>query len=176
MSYVLQFSCYGKRIVNINDFIGKEVILWLCGIKPRPGFKKSNKHINHFGENIYFRKIMPVSALQWDLYMYSITHYIVFDYRYLVELIKFNEMIGGDERVDKAIENSNKCYNPMCAAEDYRKLYIWRPMRLTSNSTQFNGDEWTTTKPIGYSTIDFWMRKLKKGEDMEVHSDDSNGD
>ena len=162
MSYVLQFSCCGKRVINVNDFIGKEIILFLSGIKQREGFKKPIQHINHHGENIYFKKIMPVTARQWDLYMYSIIHFIVFDYRYLGELIRFNEMIGGDERVDKAIENSNKFYNPQCSLEDYKKLYIWRPMRMTSFQPKFDSDEWSVTKSIGFSTVDFWVRKLKK--------------
>ena len=162
MSHVLQFSCYGKRVINVNDFIGKEIILLLSGIKQREGFKKPIQHLNHLGENIYFKKIMPVTARQWDMYMYSIIHLIVFDYRYLSELIKFNEMIGGDERVDKAIENSNKIYHPMSPPEDYRKRYIWRPMRITSFTPQFDNDEWNVTIPIGYSSIDYWMRKLRK--------------
>jgi len=182
MSHVLQFSCYGKRIINVNDFIGKEIILLLSGIKQREGFKKPIQHINHHGENIYFKKIMPVTALQWDMYMYSIIHLIVFDYRYLGELIKFNQMIGGDERVDKAIENSNKIYNPMSPVEDYRKRYIWRPMRITSFTPQFNNDEWSTTIPIGYSSIDYWMRKLNKnvcyicGMDVEVEDGEDEED
>ena len=160
MSHVLKFSCGGKRVINSTDFIGKEIILLLSGIKQREGFKKPIQHINHHGENIYFKKIMPVTALQWDMYMYSIIHLIVFDYRYLGELIKFNQMIGGDERVDKAIVNSNKFYNPMCPLEDHKKLYVWRPVKI--GDMYLYNYEWSVTKTIGF--LDYWIRKLKDAD------------
>ena len=169
--HVLKFSCGGKRLINSIDFIGKEIILWLSGIKLHKGFNKSIKYLNWYGENIYFKKIMPVTVLQWDMYMYSIIHSIVFDYRYLGELTKFNEMIGGDERVDEAIKNSNKIYNPMCPMEDYKKKYIWRPVKTVD--LIIYDDEWSVTKPIGF--LDYWICKLKDGGSDGGSDDGSDG-
>jgi len=170
---VLKFSCGGKRIVNSTDFIGKEIILWLSGIKPHKDFNKCVKYLNCYGENIYFKKIMPVNVRQWDMYMYSIINLIVFDYRYLPELVKFNEMIGGDERVDKAIANSNKFYNPMCPLEDYKKLYVWRPVKI-GDMYMYNY-EWSVTKNNGF--IYYWICKLRKvdGTDGADGTDGTDG-
>ena len=72
--HVLKFSCGGKRLINSIDFIGKEIILWLSGIKLHKGFNKSIKYLNWYGENIYFKKIMPVLETMAEIGMPLLIH------------------------------------------------------------------------------------------------------
>ena len=187
--HILQFSCGNKRLINTTaPFIGKEIILWLSGIKQREGFVETKKHLNEAGENIYFKDIMPVSAWQWDMYMYSIKHGIAPDARFIAQLNQFNEMIGGDERVDDAIKKSNhlKPYNPLCPGEDSLNLYTWRVSGLIGMSYYRQKDEWSISGIIpetGFSGS-YWLRKRKKDielmkkwveDDSDEDSDADNG-
>lgn len=144
---ILHFSCGSKRAVSL-PFIGKEIILWLSGIDTREGFAIGKKKINESGEYIYFKDIMPVSALQWDSYMFCIKYESLPINCDIIGLSQFNEMIGGDERVDEVIKKNTLVYNPMKPSEDIKKSYIWR---IYSDGSW--GDDWSVTSKD-------WMRKL----------------
>ena len=111
MSYIsihtLVFSCGNKRIIHdIENFIGKEIILWLTGIKERSAdgaLAPTKKHLNELGENVYFKDIIPITVVHWDMYMYTLKQNCVPDPNYIIYLVQFNEIIGGDSRIDKVI-------------------------------------------------------------------------
>ena len=165
--HVLLFCCGNKRAIDLNKpFIGKEVILWLTGIKQRDDagmLAETKKYLNEIGEYIYFKDIMPVSAWQWDMYMYSVKHKVAPDYRYIHALNQFNEMIGGDERVDEAIGICNKHtpYNPITPSDDWKNKYIWRAISNSYMYNYNNKNEWSVTSKVDNTSIniEYWIRK-----------------
>jgi hypothetical protein len=167
--HTLVFSCGNKRIIHdIENFIGKEVILWLTGIKERSAdgaLAPTKKHLNELGENVYFKDIIPISVIHWDMYMYTLKQNCVPDPNYIIYLVQFNEIIGGDSRIDKviAIINENKSYNPLCPEQDFKKKYQWT-VSVEAGIRQYITKGWSVSSnldPQSAIMASYWLRKLK---------------
>ena len=68
--FTLIFSDNQKRIINLNTFIGSDMILILLGFKQYNEMKQAPIRKNSGNELIYFKDFLPVTSEMWDLYMY----------------------------------------------------------------------------------------------------------
>ena len=171
--HTLVFSCGNKRIIHdIKNFIGKEIILWLTGIKERSGdglLAPTKKHLNDLGENVYFKDVIPITVIHWDMYMYTLKQNCLPDPNYIIYLVQFNEIIGGDSRIDKVITmiNQNKSYNPLCPGQDFKKEYQWA-VSVETGIRQYITNGWSVCSkldPQSAMLSSFWLRKLNNSSD-----------
>lgn len=179
--FTLVFSDYQKRIINLNTFVGCDMILILLGFKQYEGMKKAPIRKNSGNELIYFKDFLPVTSAMWDIYMYSLKQGIMYrDYENIKTLIEFNETIGGDKRIDLLLEEFNKEIiekenNPKEPSVDLKEEFIWRPCSIFRIGEYEDYDDWSCTGLINTNKYNkknskellFWMRKKKLKEEKE---------
>lgn len=177
--FTLVFSDEKKRIINLDSFIGSDMILILLGFKQYNEMKQATIRKNSGNELIYFKDFLPVTSGMWDLYMYCLRQGIMYkDYENIKSLIEFNEIIGGDKRIDLLLEDFNKEItikenNPKEPNEDTKEEFIWRPCSIFRIREYEDYDDWTCTGLINTNKYNnsketlFWMRKKKLKEEMD---------
>ena len=179
--FTLVFSDNQKRIINLNTFVGCDMILILLGFKQYNEMKQAPIRKNSGNELIYFKDFLPVTSEMWDLYMYTLKQGVMYrDYENIKKLIEFNEIIGGDKRIDVLLEEFNKEIvikenNPKEPNDDLKEEFIWRPCSIFRIGEYEDYDDWTCTGLINThkynknnsKEILFWMRKKKLKEEKE---------
>tara|TARA_B100001063_G_scaffold245953_1_gene283230 strand:+ start:500 stop:1054 length:555 start_codon:yes stop_codon:yes gene_type:complete len=177
--FTLVFNDDKKRIINLNTFIGSEMILILLGFKQYDEMKKAKIRKNSANELIYFKDYLSVSSDMWDIYMCTLKQGIMYKgEENMKNLIEFNEIIGGDKRIDMLLEEYNKEMiikenNPKEPNLDLKEEFIWRPCSISRIREYEDYDEWTCTGIIKTSKHNnnkeslFWMRKKKLKEEKE---------
>lgn len=170
--YTLIFADEQTRILDLEHFAGKKTILWLLGIESHPNMKKSEMKFNDNHQLIYFKEIMPILSEYWDIYLEVLKYSIIKDESQKRKLILFNNMIGGDSKIDSVIlkyiehKKNEELYNPINPTEDIYVRFDWRPCH--SDKIAEYSEKWNVTG-IGHDKTlypIFWMRKKKETDSI----------